>query len=388
VKRLSPLAVVLAALALFGVGIGALVAAQSGGGATPAPAVAAPAAVLKPGKLPTRFFGMVSEDAFANPGRYRATTLNHLARMGVGILRETFDWASIERTPNRYDFTAYDGLVGSLAARQMTVLPVLLDPPRFRSSAPRVGAQPGTYPPKSDADMGRFAAALVRRYGPRGHFWSAHPELPKIPIRSWQIWNEPSLPAYWPSGPDPAQYTQMLERVGRSIRHLDPHADIVTAGIPNSRLGIPFDQFVDGMYKAGAKGAFDTLAIHPYAADAAGVGAAVNGARRIMDQNGDTTSRIWVTELGWADAGPASSFTVGAQGQAKRIQAALTTLYDMRAQDRLSGVVYFGWRDGAPYAPAFKDFWGLHTGLLRLNGTPKPALRVFSDTVATLRRQG
>jgi hypothetical protein len=180
----------------------------------------------------------------------------------------------------------------------------------------------------------------------------------------------------------------MLERVGRSIRHLDPHADIVTAGIPNSRLGIPFDQFVDGMYKAGAKGAFDTLAIHPYAADAAGVGAAVNGARRIMDQNGDTTSRIWVTELGWADAGPASSFTVGAQGQAKRIQAALTTLYDMRAQDRLSGVVYFGWRDGAPYAPAFKDFWGLHTGLLRLNGTPKPALRVFSDTVATLRRQG
>src|SRR6185437_12192783 len=196
-------------------------------------------------------------------------------QMGVGILRETFDWASIERAPGRYDFAAYDGLVGSLAARHMTVLPVLLDPPRFRSSAPRVGAKPGTYPPKSYADMGRFAAALVRRYGPKGHFWTGHPELPKIPIRAWQIWNEPSLPAYWPTGPDPAQYTQMLERVARSIRRLDAHAEIVTAGIPNSRLGIPFDQFVDGMYKAGAKGAFDTLAIHPYAADAAGVGAAV-----------------------------------------------------------------------------------------------------------------
>jgi hypothetical protein len=388
VKRLSPLAVLLAALALFGIGIGALVAAQSGGSPAPAPAVAIPSAVLKPGKLPSRFFGMVSEDVFANPGRYRATTLNRLASMGVGILRETFDWASIERAPGRYDFTAYDGLVGSLAARHMTVLPVLLDPPRFRSSAPRVGAQAGTYPPKSNADMGRFAAALVRRYGPKGHFWRAHPELPKIPIRAWQIWNEPSLPAYWPTGPDPAQYTQMLERVARSIRHLDPRADVVTAGIPNSRLGIPFDQFVEGMYKAGARGAFDTLAIHPYAADAAGVGAAVNGARRIMDDNGDTTSRIWVTELGWADSGPASSFTVGAQGQAKRIEAALTTLYDLRSQDRLSGVVYFGWRDGAPYAPSFKDFWGLHTGLLRLSGAPKPALRVFSDTVATLRRQG
>ncbi|HEX6459553.1 MAG TPA: glycosyl hydrolase [Thermoleophilaceae bacterium] len=386
-KRPPPVAVVLAALALFGVGIGVLVAAQPGGG-RPAPAVAVPSAVLKPGRLPSSFFGVVSEDAFANPGRYRATTLNRLAQIGVGLVRQTFDWASIERSPGHYDFGAYDGIVGSLAARHMTVLPVLLNPPGFRSSAPPTGAQPGTYPPKSYADMGRFAAALVRRYGPRGHFWNAHPELPKIPIRAWQIWNEPSLPAYWPSGPDPAEYTQLLERVGRSIRHLDPRAEIVTAGIPNSRLGIPFDQFVEGMYRAGARGSFDALAIHPYARDAAGVGAAVNDARRIMDTNGDTRSHIWITELGWADGGPSSSFTVGAQGQARRVKAALTTLYNLRSQDRINGVVYFGWRDGAPYAPTFKDFWGLHTGLLRLDGTPKPALRAFAQTVASLRRSG
>jgi Glycosyl hydrolase catalytic core len=388
VNRPSPLAVVLAALALFGAGIGALVAAQNGGGETSAPTVITPSAVLHPGRLPTRFFGMVSEDAFANPGRYRATTLNQLARTGVGLLRQTFDWASIERAPNRYVFTAYDGLVGSLAARHMTVLPVLLDPPRFRSSAPRVGAQPGTYPPRRYGDMGRFAAALVRRYGPNGHFWRAHPELPRLPIRAWQVWNEPSLPAYWPTGPDPAEYTQLLSRVARSIRHLDPGADVVTAGLPNSRLGIPFDEFVEGMYRAGARGSFDTLAIHPYARDAAGVAAAVQDARHIMDVNGDTRSRIWVTELGWADSGPSSSFTVGPQGQARRIQAALKDLYDLRSQDRLSGVVYFGWRDGAPYAPSFKDFWGLHTGLVTLKGQPKPALRAFAGTVARLRRQG
>jgi polysaccharide biosynthesis protein PslG len=387
VKRPTPVAVVLAALALFGVGIGVLVAAQPGV-VRPAPAVAVPSAVLKPGRLPSRFFGVVSEDAFANPGRYRATTLNRLAQIGVGLVRQTFDWASVERSPRHYDFSAYDGIVGSLAARHMTVLPVLLNPPRFRSSAPPTGAQPGTYPPKSYADMGRFAATLVRRYGPQGHFWHAHPELPKIPIRAWQIWNEPSLPAYWPSGPDPGQYTRLLERVGRSIRHLDPGAEIVTAGIPDSRLGIPFDQFVEGMYRAGARGSFDALAIHPYARDAAGVGAAVNDARRIMDTNADTDSHIWITELGWADSGPSSSFTVGAQGQARRVKAALTTLYNLRSRDRINGVVYFGWRDGAPYAPSFKDFWGLHTGLLRLDGTPKPALRAFAQTVASLRQSG
>ena len=196
-KRPPPLAVVLAALTLFGGAIAGLVVAQSGGGAPPAPVLATPSAVIKPsGRLPSSFFGIVSEDAFANPGRYRANTFNQLARMGVGLVRQTFDWAAIERAPGRYNFLPYDGLVGSLAARHMTVLPVLLDPPRFLSSAPKQGAEPGTYPPRNYADMGRFAATLVRRYGPRGRFWLAHPELPQIPIRAWQVWNEPSLPAY------------------------------------------------------------------------------------------------------------------------------------------------------------------------------------------------
>ena len=42
-----------------------------------------------------------------------------------------------------------------------------------------------------------YLAALVERYGPDGTFWTDHPELPKHPLREWQIWNEPHLPAYW-----------------------------------------------------------------------------------------------------------------------------------------------------------------------------------------------
>lgn len=388
-NRLPPLAIVIAALALFGAGVGALAAVESGGGTHVAPATANGSVVVaSPGKLPSEFFGMVSEDAYAHPGRYRAAVLNQLARMGVGILRETFDWAAIEPKRGAFNFLPYDSFVGSLAARHMTVLPVLLDPPPYASSAPKHGAQPGTYPPRNDADMAAFAATLVRRYGPRGKFWAEHPELPRVPIRSWQVWNEPSLPAYWPTGPDPAAYTRLLARVGRAIRHLDPGADVVTAGIPNSRLGMPFYQFVQGMYRAGARGAFDTLAIHPYAGDSAGVTAAVNDARQLMDSNGDSSAHIWITELGWADSGPPSSFTVGPMGQASRIRSTLDSLVSLRGQDRIRGVIYFGWRDGAPYAPTFKDFWGLHTGLVTLDGRPKPALRAFAKSVATLRRQG
>lgn len=386
-RKLPPFAVVLAALALFGVGIGILSAAGNGNGAPAAPVVANPVTIAPPSsKLPRDFFGIVSEDSFADPGPYRAATLNRLARLGVGLVRQTFDWAQIERTPGRYDWSAYDGFIGSLAARRMTILPVLLDPPAFRSSRPASGAQPGMYPPKENSEMGAFAAAAVRRYGHRGTFWRLHPELPRIPVRAWQIWNEPSLPAYWPTGPSPTGYTSLLRTVGGAIKAVDPQAEVVTAGLPESRLGIPFGRYLQGMYAAGARSAFDTLAIHPYARDSDGVVGAVDDARRIMDANDDTSAPIWVTEMGWADVGPRSSFTVGSTGQARRIDSTLTTLVNRRSEMRLRGLVYFGWRDGAPYAPTFKDFWGLHTGLLDRKGEAKPAFRVFADTVATLRR--
>ena len=32
--------------------------------------------------------------------------------------------------------------------------------------------------------------------GPKGTFWE-HPELPKVRIRTWQIWNEPHFEDYW-----------------------------------------------------------------------------------------------------------------------------------------------------------------------------------------------
>ncbi len=369
------------ALAVLAVAAGGSKAGRAETGAL-APIVSVPPS----GTLPSDFFGLVTEDTFAHPGSYRNTMLNRQAGMGIGLVRQTFDWATIERKRGVYDFTAYDGFVAALAAHHMELLPVLLDPPKFRSSAPSKGAKAGTYPPKDFTSMGHFAALLVHRYGPNGTFWAQRPGLPKVPIRAWQVWNEPSLPAYWPSGPNPAQYTRLLKVVGAAIKRKDPGAEVVTAGIPESKLGIPFGTFLKGMYKAGAASAFDTMAIHPYAKDDAGVAAAIRSARQIMDSNGDTQAPIWVTEVGWASGGPASPFTVGLAGQASRISSTFNTLVSLRSQDHLRGVVYFDWRDGAPYAPKFRDFWGLHTGLLTLRGRDKPALRAMSDTLAQLRK--
>src|SRR5207247_2472341 len=118
----------------------------------------------------------------------------------------------------------------------------------------------------------------------------------------------------------------------------DPHATTVSAGLPQTRIGVPFLRYAEGLYRAGAAGSFDVLAIHPYARDAAGVVAAVAEARRLMDRHGDG-SPIWVTEVGWASSGPPSDFTVGPQGQAERVSATLLALSERRRELGLRGVV-------------------------------------------------
>ena len=76
---------------------------------------------------------------------------------------------------------------------------------------------------------------------------------------------------------------------------------------------------------------------------------------------------------------------VGAKGQATRIAKSLALIAKKRKSLRLRGLVYFSWRDGAPYAPDFKDMWGLHTGLLDINGQPKTALDAFDKHLKLFR---
>lgn len=335
------------------------------------------------GELPRDFVGIVSEDAFAGDPEYRSRTLEIQSQLGVTLVRQTFDWARIETAPGRYDFGHYDGYVADLARNRIELMPLLFGAPAFRSSAPSTDPRPGVYPPNRESDFARFAAAVARRYGSRGSFWRERPELSRLPVRSWQIWNEPSLPAFWASGPSPREYARLLTASARAIRRVDRRAEIVTAGLPESRLGIPFDEYADGLYEAGGAEAFDVLAVHPYARDASAVLAALEDARGLMDRRGDRRKPIWVTELGWASDGPASSFTAGEEGQAARIRESIAQLGRRRRELRLRGFVYFNWKDAAPH-PGGADFWGLHTGLLEIDGEPKPALAAFRDAVARL----
>jgi len=327
------------------------------------------------------FVGMTADDLLFNAGPYRDTNLALQRQAGVQTLRVTFDWAGIEVAPNSFDFSNYDRYLREAAANGISILPVLYNPPAFQSSRPSGGARRGVYPPADFAAMGAWAARLVDRYGPNGLLWQGHPN-PK-PITAWQIWNEPPLPFYWPPKPNARRYLELLRVVGGAIKARDPSAEIVTAGLPDSRLrgAVRLTPFLKALYKGGGSSAFDTVAINSYAVNARYLGKLVGTTRKLMNRIGGRRDAIWITELGWCDNGPKHRFCVGSKGQAKNISASLKLIKKRRRAWKLHGFVLFSWRDAPRLRP---DEWGYHTGLLTNTGRKKPAFKAFTRGVRGL----
>ena len=270
------------------------------------------------------------------------------------------------------------------AAHGIRILPVLFNPPAFHK--PTRGR--AACPPRKLATFARFAKAVARRYGRRGTLWKQRRRLRKNAITAYQIWNEPNLRIYWcDRRPNARSYVAMLRKVGRAIRSVDRRAHILTAGIPPSKLksATPIESYIRQMYRAGARHHFDSLAINSYATDQRQLRGLLRSMRGLMNRHGDRRGRIWITEIGWGDLGPKHRLIVGKAGQARRIAQALSLVRKQRGRLGLSGVVYYSWRDAPPYPPLYKDLWGLHTGLLDINGGFKPAFHAFKNGVARLR---
>jgi hypothetical protein len=303
-----------------------------------------------------------------------------MAAAGVRIARAYFSWAATEAKPGRFDFRFYDEYVEQLARYRIRVLPMLYGTPPFYSSAPR-SRYPERVQPRRNREFARFARLLALRYGPGGSFWHAHRDVRSLPIRSWQVWNEPSISFFWAPQPDARQYVRMLAAVSNAIKRVDRRAEIVAAGLSDSQFGIPAARYLEGVYRAGGARWFDTVALHVYARSVGGSVRAVETARRLMNRHGDRRAKIWVTEFGWATGGPRHRFRVSPRVQAAKIRATLKILWHRRLRLRLRGAIYVMWRDPPRYR---SDYWGLHLGLYRRDGEPKPAAGVYRRTARAL----
>ena len=339
----------------------------------PPPPPAAPCKVERATGKGT-FPGLVAEQIYGTESTYRGCALSQAADAGVRIIRQPLRWIEIEREKGKYDFSWWDRYMEALARHRIQLLPILFHPPDFRA---KKGKARGIYPPKRNSDLAAFARRVARRYGPTGTFWKSHPGVPKVPIRTWQAWNETNLPFYWPPKPNARAYTKLLAAVKRGIESVDPKAEIVTAGFPQSEIkgAVPQRKYIRALYRAGAKKHFDTLAIHSYTETHAALVRQLKGIRAEMKRNRDG-AKMWITEIGWATGGPDKRFTPGRKGQARRIHRLFRLAKSKRRALGLRGIVYYMWQDAEPY-PGFRDFWGLHTGLLDKEGKEKPGMKPF-----------
>jgi polysaccharide biosynthesis protein PslG len=334
-----------------------------------APAAAAP--------LPRDFFGVTALDSFdASPAFHQELFADQKA-VGGEVIRQIFYWSRIEPSRGIYNWAPYDSFMTSTSQAGMDVLATVGWPAAWASRCPS-DSNPWACPPMSYADFGRFVAALIGRYGAEGSFWTAHPSLPKRPIQSWQLWNEPNLRGLWGRAPNAAEYSEMLKAVAPHIRAADPGAEIVSAGVPNSYLSgaVPMTTYLEGMYAAGAQGSFDTLGLHIYCETPACAMELVERVRSIMNAHGDESAPIWVTEMGWASAGKASRFVTDLEGQAANLGELMGELVARHEELGVRGLVQYTWHDLSPQTNATDSQWN-HVGLTYLDYTHKPAWNVY-----------
>jgi GH35 family endo-1,4-beta-xylanase len=327
---------------------------------------------------PFGFVGVNAEEVTWASGAVQDEQLALMQAHGITELRVIVRWSYIEQVRGVYNWSLIDAITLAAARHNIRVLPIVGGETAWASSRPPSDERRCLFPPADNQTFAGFMRLVVARYGPGGELWRAHPEVPQYPLTSWQIWNEQNTDTFWACKRSAAAYTELARVTANAIHDVDPDAAIITGGAPNKHGG----DYLREMMKNGARKVFDGIALHPYKKDADAIVAEVKKARELLNDLDAKRWKIRVTEFGWATSGPFhKTHSVDEAKQARLIRNTLTKLAAQRDRLKLTGVAYYAWRDAPPPTDVGggSDYWGLHTGLLRLDATPKPALNAVLE---------
>jgi hypothetical protein len=266
--------------------------------------------------------------------RQRSLDLLHAA--GVTWIRQELPWEQIEplakgeTTDPTYGgstWTKFDDIVDRASATGMHLVLRLDTSPRW---ALPPDATDGLSPPINDDDYFDFVTQVATRY--RGK------------VAAYQVWNEPNLTSEWGhQPPDASAYARLLQGASSRIRAADPDALVVMAAL-SPTLTENSDAmnelvYLQQLYDAGARGAFDVLAVQAYGLRGGPDDPRVGSEdvtfsrptliREVMERNGDSAVPVWATEMGWNVNPP--SFAVQQFG---RVTPDLQARYTVRAFER------------------------------------------------------
>jgi hypothetical protein len=362
---------------------------------SPAGASAAPA----PAAVPPGFVGVDVDGPMvaSSAGINLAQQLDLMVRSGVESVRVPFSWAQAQpysswsqvpagQTGQFVDaggiptsFAATDQIVQLAAQRGLRVLPTVIYAPSWDARVRPVWLAV----PRRPVPYAAYLTALIGRYGPRGSFWAEHPDLPRQPIRAWQIWNEPDLTHYWPQ-PFARSYVDLLRASHTAIKRADPQAQVVLGAFTNAAW-TDFRQIVK---VPGAHKLFDVVAVNGYTSTPRRVIQLLTLVRQAMNAVGDRRTPLLASELSFPSARGKSpqhfDWNTTEAGQARDVTQLLPLLAAQRTRLNLIGFDYYTWMgDEYQGAPAFN-----FAGLLRWQNdgavSAKPALSAFTRAALAL----
>lgn len=152
-------------------------------------------------------------------------------------VRMDFAWSSIEREKGKYDFSAYDRLVGALDRHKVRPYFILdYGNDLYQEGSPRT--------PESRAAFCRWVAAAMAHFKGRGIVW--------------EMWNEPNI-GFWKPAPNVDEYIALAKEVGKTIRRVAPGETYI--GPATSTIDFPFLQ---RCLDAGLLQYWDAVSVHPY----------------------------------------------------------------------------------------------------------------------------
>jgi hypothetical protein len=295
--------------------------------------------------------------------------LEDIASLGFTWIRIDIRWSGVQpHSSKQYNWKLYDPVVAAAGRYHLKVLGIL-------DNAPAWAAQSGctnrsACAPKDPAWFAAFAAQAAKHY--------------KHSVQDWEIWNEENTNHFWSSKPNAKQYTQALKESYSSIKKANPAAFIVLGGMApvdtSDKNKIDTVQFLQQLYKTGAKGSFDAVGYHPYTYpstpfDAHTAWAKMSSIRSIMRAHGDGAKQIWITEYGAPTNGPDGS---GFVSEARQAQLARDAFAASQGKAWIGPLFWYTYQDWGTNTSTKENFFGLR----RADGSEKPSYDVWKQILA------
>jgi polysaccharide biosynthesis protein PslG len=292
----------------------------------------------------------------------REKALTRLAAMGADWVRIDIGWTMMQPQAGRIDPQSWgvqfiDKVVRMAHSHGLKVLGTLWLTPDW--ARPRAGERSAPANPKTYAHALQWAAAK----------W-------KGVVQAWEVWNEPNSSDFF-VGANPVTYTRLLCAAYRAVNSSPASRSVRVVYGGTMHVDVPW---IDKTYRAGAKGCYDVMAVHPYQVPGDLGPAAGNGSQvwefehlaalhRVMVRHHDRKP-VWATELGWSSHRNTASTPDWAKGVTTKQQSkfSVQALNMLDHRYRFVKKAFF-------YSDRANPSEGVHQagyGILQNNLSPKP----------------